>query len=50
MACIQVEAMKAGQKSARKHIIAIMKELEYHCGFRYELIDSETYPNDPRKG
>jgi len=49
MAHIQVEAMKAGQKSARKHLIAIMKELEYHCGFRYKLLESNE-PNDPRKG
>lgn len=50
MANIQVEAMKAGQKTARKHLIAIMKELEYNVGFRFELIDSETHQDDPRRG
>jgi hypothetical protein len=50
MAKIQIEAMKAGQCTARKHFIAIMKELEYHCGFRFTRIDPATYEDDPRRG
>lgn len=48
MAKMQIEAIKAGQKSARPHLLAILKELEYHCGFRYIQINDD-YPNDPRK-
>lgn len=42
--------MAAGQKTARKHFIAIQKEIEYHVGFRFERIDPETHEPDPRKG
>lgn len=47
---IQVAAMAAGQKTARKHFIAIQKELEYHVGYRFERIDPETHEDDPRRG
>lgn len=50
MAKIQVELMKTGQKSARSHLLAILKEIEYTVGFRYIEIDPETHPYDPRKG
>lgn len=49
MAKIQTDAMAAGQKTARKHLIAILKELEMHVGFRFELI-TPGEPNDPRRG
>jgi hypothetical protein len=48
MAKIQIDALRAGQFSARKHFIATMKELEYHCGFRFKVIGPET-PDDPRR-
>ena len=44
----QIELMKAGQRTARKHMIALVKELEYHVGFRYIKID-DNYPDDLRR-
>ena len=49
MAFIQVIAMGNGQKTARRHLIAILKELEYFYGFRFLAIENEE-ESDERKG
>ena len=49
MAQAQAMAMQGGMKTAQKHFIAVMKELEYHVGFRFEVLPKDA-PDDPRKG
>ncbi len=49
MAFIQVIAMGNGQKTARRHLIACLKEIEYFYGFRFLVIEENEEP-DTRKG
>lgn len=49
-AFIQAILLASGkQKSARRHLIGILKELEYHYGFRFLAIEEGEEP-DERKG
>ena len=50
MAFIQAILVASGkQRTARRHLIALLKELEYHYGFRF-LALKEGEESDERKG
>jgi hypothetical protein len=42
LAIAESNLVKAGKDSALNHFVAIMKELEKECGFRFETMEEDN--------